>query len=287
MDTFTAHPQRLPTGSQDLQVRAPSHQLPDQGLDLADEVFAVIDHQQHPSLADPVDDGLQQRLLAARPGVGDRGEIDEEHALVKVSEVTVAELDWGPRLAHTTGAREGDHAADPKLFSDLLQQPLATDERRGVARQVRAMPDDTARPGEVVLQIGMMHLEQSYGADVAETMRAQRTKLDTVGQHSHHFADRFAEHDLAPVCCRGDARCMVDRHADEVVVVFHYLSNVQPHAHPQAQTVGPFVRFDGPLRFDRGGEAGGGRIEGEEERVALRAVLDSAGMLDAARTIRR
>ena len=38
--------------------------------------------------------------------------------------------------------------------------------------------------------------------------------------------------------------------------------------------------FDGQLRFDRGGEGGGGRVEREEERVTLCAVLDSAGMLD-------
>lgn len=85
-----------------------------------------------------------------------------------------------------------------------------------------------------MLQIGMVHLEQRHGADIAKAMRAQRTKLDTIGQHSHHVAYRFAEHDLATVCCRGDPRRMVDRQAHQAVVVFQYLADVQPHPHSQA-----------------------------------------------------
>ena len=131
----------------------------------------------------------------------------------------MAELDRGPRLAHTTGARQRDHAAGPKLFSDRLQQPLTADERRPAGAAGSCDTEHTARLGEVVLQIGMVHLEQRYGADIAEPMCAQRANLDAVGQLSHHLADRFAEHDLAPVCCRGDAGCVVDRHADEVVAV--------------------------------------------------------------------
>ena len=292
-DTFAAHPQRLPTGRQDLQVRAPSHQLLDEDADLGDKVFAVVDHHQQPALTDPVDDPVEQRLFAThedrqlrchraddRTGVGDRGEIDEEHALVEVGEVSVAELDRGPCLAHPAGARQRDDAPGPKLLSDLLQQPIATDERRCIVRQVRAIPDDTARLRKLVLQIGMVHLEQLDGADVAKAMCAQRTDLHTVRQNPHHFADGAAEHDLATVRCRGDAGCVVDRHAHELVVVFRHLAHVHPHADPQAQSVGPFVRLDGTLRLDRGGEAGAGRIEGEEERVALRAVLDPACMVD-------
>ena len=65
----------------------------------------------------------------------------------KLGEVAVAELDRRPRLADTTGARQRDDAAEPKLLGDLLQQPLAADERRRVARQVRAAADDRPRLG--------------------------------------------------------------------------------------------------------------------------------------------
>ena len=147
-------------------------------------------------------------------------------------------------------------------------------------RQVRAIPDDTARLRKLVLQIGMVHLEQLDGADVAKAMCAQRTDLDTVGQNPHHFADGSAEHDLATVRCRGDTGCVVDRHAHELVVVFRHLADVHSHPDPQAQPVGPFVRLEATLRLDRRGEAGARRIEGEEERVALRAVLDPACMVD-------
>ena len=92
--------------------------------------------------------------------------------------------------------------------------------------------------------------------------------------------DRVAEHDLSAVRCRGDTSGVVDGHADEVVVVLHHLADMDSHTDPQAETVGPFVGFDGPLRFYRGCKTGRRRIEGKEERVALRAVLGSAGMLD-------
>ena len=64
----------------------------------------------------------------------------------------------------------------------VVQQALAADERRRDARQVRAVPEDTAWLGEVVLQIGMVHLEERYSTDVAEPMRAERTNLHAIGQ---------------------------------------------------------------------------------------------------------
>ena len=82
-----------------------------------------------PAITDPVDDRCRA-TTARRPtsegqlrchraddrtSVGDRGEIDEEHALVEVGEVAVAELDRRPCLAHPAGARQRDDAAEPEI----------------------------------------------------------------------------------------------------------------------------------------------------------------------------
>ena len=121
IDMFIGHAQRLATGRQDLQVPAATDQLLNEDGDLADEVFAVVDHQQDTAIADPVHDSVEQRLLAERDKrqrrrdrvddcacVGHRSEIDKEHAPVELGHVAVAELDRRPRLADTTGARERD-----------------------------------------------------------------------------------------------------------------------------------------------------------------------------------
>ena len=209
-------------------------------------MLAVVDQQQHAALAEPVHNRFEQRLLGSyhdrqrgrdrahdRSGVGDRGQIDEEHTLVEVGEMTVAEFDCCPCLANSTRARQREDAADSKHFGDRLQQRFATDERRRVARQVRAVPEGAARLREVVLQIGVVHLEERDGTDVAESMGAECSNLHAVGEHSHHFPDGFADHDLAAVCCRGDACCVVDRHADQVVVIVLDLTEVHAYANPQ------------------------------------------------------
>ena len=111
-----------------------------------------------------------------------------------------------------------------------------------------------------MLQIGMVHLEQRDGADVAEAMRAQRTNLHTVGQNPHHVADGFAEHDLATVCRRSDPGCVVDRHAHESLSS----SGTSPTCIPirtRRRRPSGHSCVRGPLRLDRGGEAGAGRVE--------------------------
>ena len=108
MHPFTAHPERLAAGRQDLQVRAAGQKVLDQGSDLDDEVLAVVDHQHHAALADPIEDRVQLQLLAERKdrqrgpdrahdraGVGDRSEIDEEQSLFELAQVAMTELDGG------------------------------------------------------------------------------------------------------------------------------------------------------------------------------------------------
>ena len=85
-----------------------------------------------------------------------------------------------------------------------------------------------------MLQIRMVHLKERYSTDVAETMRAQRTNLHTIGQDSRHVADGFAQHDLAAVCRCSDPCCVMYGHADRVVAVLLYLAKVYSHPNPQA-----------------------------------------------------
>ena len=272
----------------------------DDDANFIDKVFAVVDHHEQTTLADPIDNPVEQRVFATNqdrqlrchcaddgPGVGDRGEIDEEHTLVEVGEVPVAELDRSPCLAHPAGTRQRDDATDLKLSSNLVQQVPAAEERRRAVWQVRAIPDESAQRREFVLQIGMVHLVQNHGADIAKAVRTQRMNLDAVGQNPHHLVYGSAEHDLTTVCRRSDAGRVMDRHAHEVVVVLQYLADVHPHADPEAQTIGPLMRFEGALRLHRGGKTGAGRIEREKERIPLGAVLDPPACSTAARTIRR
>ena len=101
---------------------------------LVDKVFAVVDHHEQTTLADPIDNSVEQRIFAPGqdrqlrchcaddgPAVEDRGEVDKEHTLVELDEVPVAELDRRPCLAHPAGTRQRDDATDLKLVSDLIQ----------------------------------------------------------------------------------------------------------------------------------------------------------------------
>jgi hypothetical protein len=66
-----------------------------------------------------------------------------------------------------------------------------------------------------------------------------------------------------------------------VVTFLLHFPEVHSHADPHPKTVGPFVGLDGTLPFHCGGESSGWRVEAEEERVALGAMLDSADALDS------
>jgi hypothetical protein len=67
------------------------------------------------------------------------------------------------------------------MLPDCFQQPIPTDERRSDTRQIRAISDRTARRWEVVLQIGVLDLEQNDGPDIAKAVRPKRAHFDTVG----------------------------------------------------------------------------------------------------------
>ena len=82
--------------------------------------------------------------------------------------------------------------------------------------------------------------------------------------------------------CPSDTGRVMYRHADQIVVGFLLdLPEVHSHADPHTKTVGPFVGLDGTLSLDCGGETSGWRVEAEEERVALGAMLDTADALES------
>jgi hypothetical protein len=150
--------------------------------------------KQQTPFADPIDDRIQQQPITAgndrqrrrdraddRTRVGNRREIDEEHSLVEVVETGEAVLDRSSRLSDSTGSGEGDQVRGVEMLPDCFQQPIPTDERRSDTGHIRAMSDRTARRWEVVLQIGVLDLEESDGPDIAKPMRAERAHFDTVG----------------------------------------------------------------------------------------------------------
>src|SRR4051794_26695825 len=63
--TFTAYPERFTTGDEELKVGASSDHLLDERADLGDEVFTVVDDEEQAPRDDPIDDSVQQQLVAA------------------------------------------------------------------------------------------------------------------------------------------------------------------------------------------------------------------------------
>ena len=125
--------------------------------------------------------------------------------------------------------------------------------------------------------------------DVLQLGLAEIVDADALGQVvADERAGRLREEDLAAVASRADPRRADDVQPEVALVADRRLAGVQAHPHAHrgavAATRGSRARAG---RRPRRATASRARWEGEEERVALRVDLASAGRAETSRTIRR
>lgn len=245
-DALSLDTECFATGREHHRVAASRLERRDDGGDLGDEMLAVVDHEQQSTIADPVDDQVEQRLFASchqrqrrrqrgryRAFVGHRGEIDEVDAVRKVADSSPSELDRRAGLADPPGAGQGDHAGPADEVVEIGDQPLGADELGGRTREVGAAAEHAAQLGERALELRVPHLVERDRADVAKSMHAERLQGGRGRENPGVGARRLADDDLATVSRGRDTCCVMDRQPDEVVVKFGNSAEVQSHAHPQ------------------------------------------------------
>ncbi len=200
--------------------------------------------------------------------IGDRGEGDVEDAVAELVDELRAHRQGEPGLSRPAGAGHG-HEPDVRpaqQCSQFLELLAAPDQRRGCERQVRVVQALERR--EVVAT----KLEELLGLrQILETV------LPQVAQHRRLVQERprrSGDQHLASMAGRSDARRPVKVHADIPLGRQRRLAGVDAHAHAH-----PPGR-ERPLCFSGRRHGAAGRLEGDEEGIALGAELDAAVVVD-------
>ncbi len=143
--------QRFPARGEDVDVLARREQVVDERRCRAHQVFAIVEHQQHPAVATPVSDALLRGIGRLRDvergchhsryqsGIGHRCQLDDERA-VPACVRGPGHLDGQPRLAGTAGADHRRQAGPLEQLGDVAHLAVAPDERRQRRPEVAVAP---------------------------------------------------------------------------------------------------------------------------------------------------
>ncbi len=236
-------------------------------------------------------DGLLGRLADAEGGgdggldprrIADRGEVDEPRPVREGVARVAGDREREAGLAAAARPGQGHDAAPAELVADRRALPVAPDEARDLARQVRRHLGRAERPGvlggarhdeavdrERVLEVLDGAQPIGHQSDVAEPRQGR----EIGGQRGD---DRLRQHDLSAVRGGRDPCRVVHVDPDVVLGVARgpavaqpALADVDAHPDPHRHAVRPRLPGEGAL-CDGGGRDGvDGARERREEGVAL------------------
>ena len=245
-------------------------------------LLEVVEHEQELLVAQVLDQRLERalaRLLAQAERLrdrrhdelrlADRRELDEGRAVREPLAHAGGELEREPGLAGAAGAdqRQQAHVVAREQLAGLGELALAPDEgvrHRGEAREPVV---ERVQRRELVRQaVDLELVELLRAGQVLQHVLAEVAELDA---RPEQRARGLRDEHLAAVAGRHHARRVVHVEADVAAVHPPRLAGVQAHAHADLVAVGPVVPGERALAVHgrRGGV--GGRLERDEEPVAL------------------
>ena len=205
-----------------------------------------------------------------------RGERDEIRTVCEVRLHRARRLQRQARLAHPSGAREGQqpHAVDEEAVRDRPHVVVTADRQVGRRRQPVGPTGAGRQRGqrrELRRQVADDELEELFGAiEVLEPVLAEVPERDVARQLvGDQLARGARDQHLSAVAGRADPRGAMDVQADVVIVSDLGLAGVDADPHADVDTLGPALGRQRPLRAHRGGDRVARPREGDEERIAL------------------
>ena len=220
---------------------------------------------------------MRPSVLATTAGDGvrivDAREPDEEGAVAVRRDDRARDLDREPGLADPARPRQRQQRRPRERVEDLLCLVATADER--CARQRQVPEPLRLERREVEAEARRDELEQPLGPrDALEAVVAEVAHLEAVADE---VARRLREHDLTSVCACADTRTAREVDADVVPAGRQLrLPRVDAHPDPDRLALGPVVCRERALPGRRPLDGVMCTREREEERVALRVVLDAA-----------
>ena len=216
-----------------------------------DDPLEVVQHQQEipvPEVGGQRVEEIRARLLPHAQGRGDvrgnqggirhRAQVDHVHAVVEPVDLLGGDPQRQAGLANAARPGEGDEPGAGEQLADLGDLARASDERGSRWRQVRPPwpPDGADRwelgretvDDEVVKGLGLVEVLQPVAAEVADRHSLGEGVTD-------EGPCGLGDHDLAPVCGRGDPGRSVHVNPDVVATGEETLAGVHAHPNPQRQ----------------------------------------------------
>ena len=154
------------------------------------------------------------------------------------------ELEGEPRLAGPAGSGEGHEPRGLEQRAQLVELPLAADERRQLDGQVVRPRVERPDRREVLLQARDDELLDALRLEVLEAVGAERPEPDAVGERPGREVGRgLGQEDLAAVPGRGHACCAMDVAADIAAVRVELPeAPVDPRPDADLRVAGPRLR---------------------------------------------
>ena len=212
----------------------------------------------------------------------ERRQCDEARAVGEVGGQARGRRHRETRLADATGSNQRDQAAAPiddqaSEFVDVGVAPEQCRWRGPLSETIVRRPLEGAQRREGVAQASRCDLIEPQRAEVLQSMLAQIAQRHSVDRLTgQQPLGRLADHHLASVRRRADARCAV--HIDPDVVVAHHprLTGVHSDPDPHRRPRWPLEPRQPSLRRNRRAHGIAGARERHEERVSLGAHLTAA-----------
>ena len=259
----------------------------------ADQVLAVIHHDQHILRGEGIQQSLQRRQAwlpskPQRPGdgrrhrvlVGDRGQLRQPRPVPGPIQQLGRHLQPQPGLPAPPGPGQSDQARRLHQGPDLGHLPVPADERRQLGGQVIRQRRVIQRPQrrESRLQARRVQLEDPLRA--AQVLQPVHPQIGQRRARRQPAADqrgrRLRDQHLTPVGRRGHPGGPVHLQAHQARRRPRRFPAMDAHPHPDPLPARPGMVLDGLLHRQHRRHAGPRRGEHGEERVPLRVHLAAA-----------
>ena len=254
------------------------------------ELLEVVEHEHHVEIREVPPEATREVEMGSLPhlehpgdlrdherGVGQWAQVHEEHAVGEPVELPRSDLEREPGLPGATRAGEREQSRLTQEPLDVVHRSCSADERGSARTQVGLLGSPRPQRREFGAQAIDHEIVQSLRMlEAFQVVQPEIPKRHAVGHVARdEDAGGFRYDDLTAVACRRDPSGPVDVDPDVVVAARNALAGVQSHADADRVAVGPRVRGERSLRRHGGAQSARRRREGDEERVALGADLDT------------
>jgi hypothetical protein len=252
VDELAGDAEALAAGREHVEVGTPGEQVAAESGDGVDDLFAVVEHDQHLLGADRLGERAQERLAADRGdpeplgdlldehvGVADGAELGHAEPVGEVGHHLFGDADGEPGLAGAAGPRQRDHPVLAHEVADVGDLAAAADEAGELDRERVVGAFDGPQARVLGRQLGVADLVEVGGlGEAAQAVDAEVEQLDGVGEGRSEPVDgRLRHDDLVGVRAGGDPGGTVDGAAEVVAVAQRRRAGVHPDPHREVEPV--------------------------------------------------